>query len=111
MEQEKLNAATVSASLGPDRLVCDAAATTKHFQFVSLQQRALQETSETSGTTEHWVAGAGERPIMGPNVLVSNLWEVRDFWEWLMPGHRESDKEHERLALPREARPLGRSLW
>lgn len=29
----------------------------------------------------------GHKPVMGPDVLVSNLWEVRDFWEWLFPGH------------------------
>ena len=73
--------------------------------------RALHETSETSETAEYWVAGSGgDRPIMGPNVLVSNLWEVRDFWEWLMPGYHESDKEHEPPALSKETRPLGRSL-
>lgn len=24
---------------------------------------------------------------MGPDVLVSNLWEIRDFWGWLFPGY------------------------
>ena len=31
--------------------------------------------------------GLAPKPLMGPDVLVSNLWEVRDFWEWLFPGH------------------------
>jgi tryptophan 2,3-dioxygenase len=26
------------------------------------------------------------RPEMGHDVLVSNLWEVRDLWDWLAPG-------------------------
>jgi hypothetical protein len=26
--------------------------------------------------------------MMGHNVMVSNLWGVRDFWEWLAPGYR-----------------------
>ena len=30
---------------------------------------------------------ADSKPVMGPDVLVSNLWQVRDFWEWLFPGH------------------------
>ena len=27
------------------------------------------------------------RPVVGHDVKVSNLWEVRDFWEWLAPGY------------------------
>ena len=34
-----------------------------------------------------------EKPLMGKEVTVSNLWEVRDFWEWLFPGHSENPKE------------------
>ena len=30
------------------------------------------------------------RPIMGPDVMVTNLWEVRDMWEWMWPGYRKS---------------------
>lgn len=33
------------------------------------------------------------RALMGDDVLVSNLWEVRDFWEWLFPGHSKRPKE------------------
>ena len=33
------------------------------------------------------------KALMGADVLVSNLWEVRDFWEWLFPGHSKRDKE------------------
>lgn len=28
-------------------------------------------------------------PIMGHDVLVSNLWQIRNLWEWLAPGIRE----------------------
>jgi hypothetical protein len=31
-------------------------------------------------------------PLMGPDVQVSNLWHVRNFWEWLFPGHA-TDKD------------------
>ena len=34
-----------------------------------------------------------EKPLMGKEVTVSNLWEVRDFWEWLFPGYSENPKE------------------
>ena len=27
------------------------------------------------------------RPIVGHDVKVSDLWQVRDFWEWLAPGY------------------------
>lgn len=29
------------------------------------------------------------RPIVGHDVQVSNLWGVRDFWEWLAPGYTD----------------------
>lgn len=32
------------------------------------------------------VPGEPARPLMGHNILVSNLWEVRDIWDWLAPG-------------------------
>jgi len=31
-----------------------------------------------------------KNPIMGRDVLVTNLWHVRDIWEWLMPGKDSS---------------------
>ena len=33
------------------------------------------------------------RPIMGPDVMVTNLWEVRDMWEWMWPGYRKSKED------------------
>ena len=30
-----------------------------------------------------------QNPVVGHDVKVSNLWEVRDFWEWLAPGYTE----------------------
>ena len=29
------------------------------------------------------------RPVVGHDIKVSNLFEVRDFWEWLAPGYTE----------------------
>jgi len=37
----------------------------------------------------HAQEGPAALPIMGHDVLVSNLWEVRDFWAWLAPGIRK----------------------
>lgn len=35
------------------------------------------------------------RPIAGHDVKVSNLWAVRDYWEWLCPGYTvESGRPH-----------------
>ena len=38
-------------------------------------------------------ASSGDRevqnPVVGHDVKVSNLWEVRDFWEWLAPGYTD----------------------
>jgi hypothetical protein len=56
------------------------------------------ETIEDTKTSEKrgaWVAAAGARPIMGPDVMVSNLWEIRDFWEWLFPGHKACPEERD----------------
>jgi hypothetical protein len=33
-----------------------------------------------------------KNPLMGRDVQVTNLWEVRDFWQWLMPGHGVAGK-------------------
>lgn len=30
------------------------------------------------------------RPVVGHDVKVSDLWEVRDFWEWLAPGYTKT---------------------
>ena len=37
--------------------------------------------------------GTAPKPLMGPDVMVSNLWQVRDFWEWLFPGHSKQATE------------------
>ena len=37
-----------------------------------------------------------KRPEMGHEVLVSNLWEVRDIWNWLAPGWSSGSKEEAR---------------
>ena len=39
--------------------------------------------------------GGRETALMGKDVLVSNLWQVRDFWEWLFPGHGQKGGETE----------------
>ena len=35
----------------------------------------------------------GKCPAMGPDVLVSNLWQVRDFWDWMIPGYWTSAQD------------------
>ena len=40
------------------------------------------------------VSGVHEvRPLMGRNVLVSNLWETRDLWAWLAPEWNNLQRE------------------
>ncbi len=38
------------------------------------------------------------RPVVGHDVLVSNLWEVRDLWEWLAPGYGDPNSREDALA-------------
>ena len=51
----------------------------------------------------------GKNPAMGPDVLVSNLWVLRDFWQWMFPGHAKSAQDprafrsmYARVIMPRE---------
>jgi len=37
------------------------------------------------------------RPLMGHDVKVSALWDLRDFWEWLAPGYNEKRTRAEAL--------------
>lgn len=55
-------------------------------EIVSVISEAHQKPSE---------AQKARRPctMMGHDVLVSNLWHVRDFWEWLAPGRKEDADE------------------
>lgn len=66
------------------------------------RKREPGETTETAETAtakrSAWIAAAGVRPIMGPDVLVSNLWEIRDFWAWLFPGYHESPQDRDAQA-------------
>lgn len=41
----------------------------------------------------HAAEGGENKPIMGHDVLVSCLWEIRDFWEWLVPGRNDETKQ------------------
>ena len=45
-----------------------------------------------SARARHAAEGGENKPIMGHDVLVSMLWEMRDFWEWLVPGYTEDPK-------------------
>ena len=38
-----------------------------------------------SARARHAAEGGENKPIMGHDALVSMLWEMRDFWEWLAP--------------------------
>ena len=46
-----------------------------------------------SARARHAAEGGENKPIMGHNVLVSMLWEMRDFWEWLVPGYTQDPKQ------------------
>ena len=39
-----------------------------------------------------------QHPVVGHDVRVSNLWEVRDFWEWLAPGYTDESTRPYALA-------------
>ena len=40
-----------------------------------------------------------EKPLVGRNVNVFNLWEVRDFWEWLVPGYTNDTTRQQALTM------------
>lgn len=46
------------------------------------------------GSTSEAKAGS----LMGHNVLVSLLWEVRDYYEWLAPGYRDPAQKKEAMS-------------
>lgn len=54
---------------------------------------ASSSTGSSAPSKETIKAVAGNRPIMGPDVLVSNLWVIRDFWDWMFPGYHKNSKE------------------
>ena len=37
-------------------------------------------------------------PVVGHDVMVSNLWDLRDFWEWLCPGYTDQKTRDHALA-------------
>ena len=76
------------SSKKPGKRKGDAKASEPSEKLKSRKQKGDAEASEPSKKSR-WIAAAGERPIMGPDVLVSNLWQVRDFWEWLFPGYHD----------------------
>ncbi|CAK0833225.1 unnamed protein product, partial [Prorocentrum cordatum] len=47
----------------------------------------LYGESSQSSASPGWHGQGGRRLVMGPDVMVTNLWEVRDIWGWLFPGH------------------------
>ena len=40
-----------------------------------------------------------DKPLVGKNVNVFNLWEVRDFWEWLVPGYTNDNTRQQALTM------------
>ena len=34
----------------------------------------------------HKALGSAGNPLLGHDVQVSNMWQVRDLWNWLAPG-------------------------
>jgi hypothetical protein len=59
----------------------------------SPRSTAASATLHLDPSKETIKAVAGDRPIMGPDVLVSNLWVVKDLWDWMFPGYHKNEKE------------------
>jgi hypothetical protein len=63
----------------------------------AVRRQTYYSMSELHGIIQaaHVLQDAGtailpKNPLMGRDVQVTNLWEIRDIWQWLMPGHGES---------------------
>ena len=53
---------------------------------------AITKGAHAAARDRHAREGGQDHTIMGHDVQVSNLWQIRDLWEWLVPGYR-TDKE------------------
>ena len=51
-------------------------------------KQSLRGEQSSSGSVRH-----GHAPAMGKDVLVTNMWEIRDIWEWLFPGRKARSAE------------------
>jgi hypothetical protein len=57
------------------------------------------EKSHVAARQRHERLEHGVRPLMGHRVMVTNLWQVRDLWDWLAPGyHDDKDAARSRAA-------------
>ena len=55
--------------------------------FFALEEMIdIIRASHLAARGRHEAIAAASKPLMGHNVLVSNLWQVRDLWAWLAPG-------------------------
>ena len=69
------------------------AARVKHSTFYNLEElRGI-----IRGAHDRLSSGHVLRPLVGHDVQISELWELRDFWEWLAPGY--SQKGNREYAL------------
>ena len=66
--------------------------------------RLIESSHHVSGVRGVGGVSGQHRPEMGHKVLVSNLWEVRDIWNWLAPGWSDPRTKE-------EARPCKQNLF
>ena len=64
----------------------------QHTFFEYEEMIAVIKGAHVAARDRHAREGGGTHPIMGHDVQVSNLWQLRDIWEWLAPGYRK-DKD------------------
>ena len=57
--------------------------------------RLIESAHHVKGVRGVGGVSGEHRPEMGHNVLVSNLWEVRDIWNWLAPGWSDPSTREE----------------
>ena len=51
------------------------------------------EQSHVAARQRHAKLEHGNRPLMGHHVMVTNLWRIRDLWDWLAPGYHDDKDE------------------
>ena len=57
------------------------------FKWEELRQIIIASHKSRSGISTQ---GPQPNSMMGHDVMVSNMWNVRDIWEWLAPGYHEN---------------------
>jgi hypothetical protein len=63
--------------------------------FFFEEMRNLIRQAHASSRERQAKDDPGARPLMGHDVLVSNLWQVRNLWDWLAPGYSRNPNERD----------------